>query len=305
MREMQTVTEKGLNHSILPMRLYHKAKKMGIWDPMDIDFTKDREDWRAFNEVQQGIVLGLISVFQAGEEAVTRDILPLIRVISLEGRLEEEMYLTTFLFEEAKHTEVFRRFLDEVVVDAGDLTEHHGPSYQTIFHHYLPNAMERLITDASPIAQAEASVTYNMVVEGILAETGYHVFYDILEKNQKLPGLLAAIGYLKRDESRHIGYGTYLLSRLISANNELWEVVNQRIQMLLPYAMGVVTELFQHLETRLTEQQVENPWHLDQQAYANFAMTQFQYRMSVLERAKWKSVDDIYRESEAAIGIVD
>ena len=117
--------------------------------------------------------------------------------------------------------------------------------------------------------------------------------------------MLETIGYLKGDDSRHIGYGTYLLSRLISVNNELWEVVNRRIQMLLPYAMGVVTDLFQHMETNLTERQVDNPWQLDQQSYSNFAMKQFQYRMNVLERAKSKSVDEIYHESEAAIGIVD
>ena len=31
-----------------------------------------------------------------------------------EGQPEEEMYLTTFLWEEAKHVEVFRRMVDEL-----------------------------------------------------------------------------------------------------------------------------------------------------------------------------------------------
>ncbi|MBX6396440.1 MAG: R2-like ligand-binding oxidase, partial [Alicyclobacillaceae bacterium] len=212
MRVYQTTSEKGLNHGILPMRLYHKAKKLGIWDPRDIDFTQDREDWKNLNEREQQMVLRLCSLFQAGEEAVTRELLPLIRVISQEGRLEEEMYLTTFLWEEAKHTELFRRFLDEVAEVHGDLSEWHGEHYRKIFYEFLPEAMDRLNHDPSPEAQAEASVTYNMIVEGVLAETGYYSFFNGLGREGKMPGLMKAIGLLKQDESRHIGYGTYLLS---------------------------------------------------------------------------------------------
>ena len=38
-----TTSERGLRHDILPMRLYHKAKKLGIWDPRSIDFTQPPE----------------------------------------------------------------------------------------------------------------------------------------------------------------------------------------------------------------------------------------------------------------------
>ena len=41
--------------------------------------------------------------FIGGEEAVTTDILPMIMAVAKKGWFEEEMYLTTFLFEEAKH----------------------------------------------------------------------------------------------------------------------------------------------------------------------------------------------------------
>jgi len=32
-RAFATTSERGLRHDILPMRLYHKAKKLGVWDP--------------------------------------------------------------------------------------------------------------------------------------------------------------------------------------------------------------------------------------------------------------------------------
>ena len=107
-----TTGVRGLRHDILPMRLYHKAKKLGVWDPRTIDFSQDIIDWQNCTEVEKLSLLALTALFQAGEESVTLDLLPLMMVIAQEGRLEEEMFLTTFLWEEAKHTEFFRRFLD-------------------------------------------------------------------------------------------------------------------------------------------------------------------------------------------------
>ena len=101
------------------MRLYHKAKKLGIWDPREIDLTQDRQDSLKISDEYKERLLPLILGFQAGEEAVTLDLLPLIMTMAREGRLEEEMFLTTFLWEEAKHTEFFRRVLDEAVQELG------------------------------------------------------------------------------------------------------------------------------------------------------------------------------------------
>ena len=101
------------------MRLFEKAKRLGIWNPSDIDFSQDRADWLRLTPLEQEVLLHLTALFQAGEEAVTGDILPLLFTIANEGRVEEEaIYLTTFLFEEAKHTDFFRRFLDEVTATA-------------------------------------------------------------------------------------------------------------------------------------------------------------------------------------------
>lgn len=297
MRVLRTTTEKRLDHSLLPMRLYHKAKKLGVWDPRDIDFSKDKEDWERLNDDEKEMLLRLCSMFQAGEEAVTRDLLPLIRVMSMEGRIEEEMYLTIFLFEESKHTEVFAIVLDEVAGVKGDLSGYHQENYRQIFYEYLPQAMERLIGDPSPEAQAEASVTYNMIVEGMLAETGYYGFYKSLQNRGILPGMLKMVEYLQRDEARHIGYGTYLLSRLISEHDHIWDVINKRMELLLPPAIGVVHEVFGDADPV--------PFGLDKEDFINYAMRQFQTRMDVLERARGKSLDEIYTAKEETVGVFD
>jgi ribonucleoside-diphosphate reductase beta chain len=213
-----TTSERGLRHDILPMRLYHKAKKLGIWDPRNIDFTQDILDWQHCTGEEKQTLLQLSSLFQAGEESVTLDLLPLLMVVAQEGYLEEEMYLTTFLWEEAKHTEFFRRFLDEVAQEHGDLHQYHTPSYRHIFYEELPQTMHALLTDPSPKAQLQASVTYNMIVEGVLAETGYHAYFNMLDRNNIMPGLKEGISLIKRDESRHLAYGVFLISRLVAQN---------------------------------------------------------------------------------------
>lgn len=92
-----TTSERGLWWDSVPMRLWQKAKRLGVWDPADIDFERDREHWAGFSPLEREFILRTLVLFQAGEEAVTLDLLPLIETIADEGRIEEEMYLTSFL----------------------------------------------------------------------------------------------------------------------------------------------------------------------------------------------------------------
>jgi ribonucleoside-diphosphate reductase beta chain len=275
----RTTAGPGLDHGLFPMRLYHKAKKLGVWDPRDLDLSRDRQDWMALSPAEQDLLLRLTALFQAGEEAVTRDLLPLIQVVSEEGRLEEEMYLTTFLFEEAKHVEVFRRFFDEVAPEHGDLTRFETPSYRLLFHEELPRALHALREDTSPAAQVGASVTYNMIVEGVLAETGYRGYQATLEANGILPGMQDAIRKVKRDESRHIAYGLYLLSRLVVEHGEgAWKVVESELSRLLDPALAVVQEVFAAYEAM--------PFGLALEDFTEFALQQFQSRLRRLDVAR-------------------
>ena len=77
-----TTSARGLRHTILPMRLYHKAKKLGVWDPRDIDFTRDKQDWHGLSDLEKQSILQLSSLFMAGEESVTLDLLPLMMAVA-------------------------------------------------------------------------------------------------------------------------------------------------------------------------------------------------------------------------------
>lgn len=286
-----TTTGRRLRRDTPPMRLYEKAKRLGTWNPGDIDFSQDKDDWEGLNAAEQDLILRLTSMFQAGEEAVTLDLLPLIMVIAREGRLEEELFLTTFLFEEGKHTDFFNRFLTEVAGVDGDLSHYHSPNYRTIFYEALPQAMDRLRRDDSPAAQVRAAVTYNMVVEGMLAETGYHAYFTALEANNLLPGQRQGIGLLKQDESRHIAYGVFLLSRLMAADGSLWGVIEETMNDLFLPALGVVRDAFSHYDPM--------PFGLIEDDFIDYATSQFQKRIERIERARGASLEDVYRVARA------
>ncbi len=286
-------TENGLNRTLPPMRLYEKAKKYGIWNPSDIDLTQDREDWQTLTAVEQDLLWRLTAMFQAGEEAVTLDLLPLTMVIAQEGRLEEEMFLTTFLFEEAKHTDFFNRFLDEVTGKTAVLSHYHSANYRTIFYETLPTTLQALLTDPSPTAQIKAAVTYNMIVEGVLAETGYHGYFTVLQRNNILPGVQKGITLLKQDESRHIAYGIYLISRLVAAQPQLWNVVEETMNALLPLALDVVGETFLAYDTI--------PFDLEPADFTTFALSQFQKRIERIEQAKEATLEELLQVTQQII----
>lgn len=265
-------TSKGLDFESYPMQLFQKAKKFGIWNPADIDFSIDRDHWKKFSKEEKTIITHLSALFMAGEEAVTLDILPLIQVIAGEGRIEEEIYLTSFLWEEAKHTEFFSRFVNEVMVSRPDFEAFHGPFYKILFYEKLPQAMNRLAADSSPLTQLKASGTYNMIVEGTLAETGYEAYHKMLMENDLLPGMQKGITLLKQDESRHIAYGLYLINRLLNEYPKLRDPFEDELEELLNDATNIIHEIFEPYNVV--------PFGLEKEWFLEYAIKQFQNRIN-------------------------
>src|SRR5580704_7007952 len=149
----------GLNWDSLPLKLFAGGNAK-FWNPADIDFSRDRADWERLTDTERHYATRLCAEFIAGEEAVTQDIQPFMAAMRDEGRLADEMYLTQFAFEEAKHTQVFRIWLDAVGM-TDDL--HHYlddlPAYRQMFYEELPKSLNTLSADTSPAAQIRASVT--------------------------------------------------------------------------------------------------------------------------------------------------
>jgi ribonucleoside-diphosphate reductase beta chain len=225
---------RGLNYDSIPWKLWEKSKKL-FWDPADLDFTQDAADWKEMSEASRTIVAMSARGFMVGEEAVTLDIVPLLRCMSDLGRLEDTMYLSMFTMEEAKHTDMFRRWFDAVGLDPSSLdglvraqNDAMRGSRPGIFDGVLTRVMQRLDTDKSPEAILDATLVYNQLVEGVAAINGYRRWDETFRKIEKLPGLEAGLKLTQRDERRHIAYGTYLGRQILSEHPELWEFVERR-----------------------------------------------------------------------------
>jgi len=269
-RKQFITTGRGIDHESTPMKLFQKAKVYGIWNPADIDLETDKKQWRTLSDDEKEILLHLSSLFMAGEEAVTLDLLPLISVLSKEGRLEEEIFLTSFLWEEAKHTEFFSVYINNVFEEKPDHKKYHSPFYKNLFYDKLPSDLTRLETDASAQAQLLAAGTYNMIVEGVLAETGYQAYYKMLSENELLPGLQKGITHIKQDESRHIAFGIYLINRLLESHPEHIEMFENHLSERLDDATNIIFEIFKPYDVI--------PFGLTQEWFLDYALKQFEKR---------------------------
>jgi ribonucleoside-diphosphate reductase beta chain len=295
-----TTTNRSFRTDILPWRLYQKGKQLA-WDPADLDFTQDAKDWAEMDDEMKLGVSRLATTFMAGEEAVTLDIVPLIRAVSDEGRAEETLFLTTFLGDEAKHAEMFRTWFDVVGVE-GNLDHLLTDAQRQIFDVELPNAMRRLDSDRSPEAFLDAALTYNHFVEGVLAMTGYRAWSQIFAVRNAFPGLQKGIEMVQRDERRHLAYGTYLCRRIVAEHPETWTFIEKRMERLrelgLAFVDGIGNAIFEQFETLAggNKEMLDN-FRVMAQAFIGeftaYGEQQLERRLKVIEVAKTSSVSDI------------
>ncbi len=235
---------RGINTDGVPWRLWEKAKQLA-WDPAELDFSQDARDWAEMSVERQTAISVLAQQFMIGEESVTLDIVPLIIALSDENRLEEVMYLTTFAFEEAKHVDFFHRWFAAVGADPVELEMRRRERMESfglplppldrtdgMFQEELPRVMRRVLVDRSPEAILDCAVTYNQFVEGCLAFSGYRVWGELFDMFGVLPGMREGLRLVRRDEGRHITFGTYLARRVVAAHPELLDFAKGRLKFL-------------------------------------------------------------------------
>jgi ribonucleoside-diphosphate reductase beta chain len=277
-----------LERSLVPMKLWQAAKKPGMWDPGEIDLKQDREDWNRLTGPERDLLMRLAVQFRGGEGAVSTHLLPLMSVIAGEGRVEEAMYLSSYLWEEAKHIEMFDRFLGDVAMAREDHASYETAAWLRMFGEILRADMHALRSDATPRAQVRAAVTFHLVVEGILGETGYHAYHLILERRGILPGMQRAMQYIKRDESRHLKWGQYLVGRLVAEHGDLmWKLAEGRLAELLEPSLDVVRDVFAAYDVM--------PFDLRLETFTDFAMTAFRGRLSKLEATRHMKLHELIR----------
>jgi len=232
--------------------LYRKAKQLH-WDPATIDLRADRAQWPQIRrdfaaERFPEQILRLTSLFYEGEESVTKTLAPFCSAVSRLGLgIDKELFLTTQLYEEAKHFEFFARYFREVFDEDGSITRQYmTPAPQAVLVADLEEVTERLRREDDPARLratfAEALTHYMGVVEAMLARTGYVGAHDALASRGWLPGLQEGYRLIKRDEGRHVSFGMRCVAELTTAHPELKPVVQGVFERHLPNVLATVQE---------------------------------------------------------------
>jgi len=239
-----------LDHEEKGYRYYRNAVERH-WDPADVDLSADRENVAELDD--QGFEQLKVSLakFGAGEQSVTEDLSPLAVVLE---DVEDQLFITTQLYEEAKHTDFFDRYWSDVVHPEEDDRgmERSSPldpkwfddDYVELFDRN-DEAMHRLLTDDTPENRAAAFCHYHLVIEGILAQTGYYgltkVWGPNIDQTPELPGLVEGITLIRQDEGRHVGFGMAKLRDLVQTGAVTPELLDDTVNDLVGLVQGTLT----------------------------------------------------------------
>ncbi len=220
---MATDDTGGLDPDARSYRYYRNAVERH-WDPATIDLSADDERLSALDDGRFDALRRLLALFGAGETAVTEDLAPLAVVLE---DVNDQLFVTTQLYEEAKHADFFDRYWREVIAPAESRRglEHSSPTdrrwfdpaYEELFERNEA-AMDRLLTADTPENRARAYCHYHLAVEGILAQTGYYgaeASFSADTEGVALPGLVAGFRRIRGDEGRHVGFGMAKLKELV------------------------------------------------------------------------------------------
>jgi ribonucleoside-diphosphate reductase beta chain len=228
-----------------PQKLYELWERQH-WQSQEIDFSKDKEDWKELSDEERDYLVWLLSSFFIGEERVTTQFSGLVMAYDDE---HEEAFLTTQQVDEARHMQFFDRFYREVVgLEQEDfdarlerVREELNDAFVKLFDESLVEAGQRLIENPRDReAKVEFATIYHMVIEGTLALTGQHFITDYMEENDIFPGFVEGFQNVARDEHRHVAYGTWLLSETAGKDDKLAELMQEKLQELIPVAAGVL-----------------------------------------------------------------
>jgi len=214
--------------------LFRKGKVEGTWDPDDFEFERDKEDWAAFSEQERQHFLQLASGFYDGEENVTRTLAPYMMALdALDNEkvpfdtVQEEMYLSQQVYEEAKHTDFFSRYYEAVfetqATEEYRETDREGYGTEDLFDQAdeLRAAIEQGDHRNLVHTLGLAYMNYMGIIEGQLARAGYYAFdmmaeskADEMGRETVLPGYQDALSKIRQDETRHIENGRWVLQQL-------------------------------------------------------------------------------------------
>jgi ribonucleoside-diphosphate reductase beta chain len=240
-------------------RKYEKATRK-FWDPKELDYVKDAEDFSGMSSTQRQGILTITVRIEAGEQAVTDELLPMVAAAHALGRFDWVMFLSTFMVDEARHSEFFAIWHREVVgiTEPDEKAKYWPPREHTVdpagrfavgepVYEGIPrygNALMAAVQSGDRRAIEEGFVRfatlYNTWVEGVLTMPTYEIVIDTTELWDVLATLRHGFRAVISDEGRHITFGTEACRILIESNPEYEALVHEVIDEYRGNAVGML-----------------------------------------------------------------
>ena len=237
----------GSPRSSLPRRLYFIWERQP-WAVAALDFSQDRRDWLALDDDRRAMLIRSMAPFFAAEERVASLLAPVILAADDD---DERAFLATQQADEARHMLFFERFWREAFRPdpeaAGsaiqDARARCNEAFTELFDRRLTQAMDRLRADPRDVdAKVEAVAIYHLIVEGTLGMTGMHFVIDFCARHAILPGIAQGLRLVRRDELRHVAWGTWYLRERCREDERYGQIVQRAVTELLPVAASVFVE---------------------------------------------------------------
>ena len=217
------------------------------WASSTLDFARDREDWAAMPEEQRSILVRSMAPFFAGEERGAAVLSPIILAADDE---QERAFLATQQVDEVRHTQFFSRFWSEVFVQGeatsravADARARCNDAFTELFERRLGTVIDRLrMNPRDTDAKVEAVAILHLIVEATFALTGLHFVVDYFRRNAVLPAIAEGLAYVKRDEHRHVAWGTWYLRSKCREDDHYGNIVQNTLLELLPVATAVFVQ---------------------------------------------------------------
>lgn len=239
--------DRGLENTPSYLDLFRRWEKQQ-WAVADLDFTADRQNWLEASEMDRKATLWSRRLFFNGEERVTATLAPFVWAAP---QPDIELFLSTQMADESRHTVFFDRWWREVVgTEAGTLRElldeirpTTNPGYEELFYDRLPSVAQRMASNPGDIdAFIEGVTIYHIVVEATLALTGQRFELESMrELGHSGLGFYQGFTAVARDESRHVNFGIKVLHEAVREDPERFAPLVQRTLVeCLPLISGTI-----------------------------------------------------------------
>jgi ribonucleoside-diphosphate reductase beta chain len=226
--------DRGIENMPSYMDLYRRWEAQQ-WAVADLDFTLDRKDWEEASDLDRKATLWSHRLFFNGEERVTATLAPFVWASPTP---EIEIFLSTQMVDEARHTVFFERWWREVPgTDAEDMQRllkeikpDTNEGYNTLFYEKLPATAQRLANDPKDFdAFIEGVTLYHIVIEATIALTGQRFELESMrEQGLTERGFYRGFTAVARDESRHVNFGIKVLRDAVREDAQRFAPIIQR-----------------------------------------------------------------------------